>query len=327
VLAGASAAAILLTVSWAIGKWSDPGSLVGWFHRSFSSREQDLFAKPEVTRALKGLLTAFTVAGHFLRDILTGRGQYGVPGFRSAAVMGSLIIVATAALLIASLRQRRVALFALAWLLPFHVVLNWFFVPAVEKYHAGALPGFVLLVTAGLIAAGSRLPRRGRYLLYAAYLSACAALNLFGAVLPMQRLARDTDAGVREIRVLTEARGGRPIFLACDDPKVLVHAGVDFLRLRSIWDGSVPQIQEKVVVWTRAQLAAGREPYLVGRWCLPEEWKTTSSKQPFDLFFLERSFTLAPAGLAAVPVSESVPTNPFNWTRGDIVRLAPQAGS
>ena len=327
VLAGSSTAVLLLAGSWAIGKWTDPASLAGWFHRSFAAREQDLFGRPEVTRAIKGLLTAFTVAGHYWRDILTGRGQYNAPWFGPAAVAGLLVLAGTGVLLAASLRQRRLALFALAWLLPFHVLVNWWFVPTVEKYHAGALPGFVLLVTAGLITVGARMTARGRYLLYGSYVAACVGLNLFGAVLPMQRLGRDIATGQREIRLLIDEREGKPVFISCDDPRVLVSNGVEFLRLRSIWVGTVPDIQQRIVDWTSARLSEGREPYLVGRWCLPEEWKTTASKQPFDLFFVERSFKLVPTGLADVPVSESVPTNPFNWTRGNIVRLESKAGS
>jgi len=96
------------------------------------------------------------------------------------------------------------------------------------------------------------------------------------------------------------------------------------LRLRSVWTGTIPEIQEKVRSWTAARLQDGDEPYLVGRWCFPEEWKTTWSKAPFDLLFLEQSFALIPTRIADIPITEPVPTNPFSWRRGDIIRLAPQ---
>lgn len=327
VLAGTCCAIFLLFGSWAIGKWVDAASLAGWLQRSFAAREPDMAGSPEVIRAIKGLLTAFTVAGHYWRDILTGRGQYSASGFLSAAVIGFFVLAFTGVLLAAAVRQRGLLLFALAWLLPFHLGVNWWFEPTVEKYHAGALPGFVLLVTGGLVAIAVRLRPRGRYLLYGVYMVACAGLNLFGALLPMQALGRDVAGAEREIRRLTDEGGGRSVFVACDDPKVLVNAGVPFLRMRSVWVGTVQEIRQALTTWTSDRLREGKEPYLVGRWCLPEEWKTPWSKEPFDMFFLERSFKMVPTGIGDVPITQSVPTNPFSWTRGDLIRLEPKSGS
>jgi hypothetical protein len=319
-LAAVCCAALLLAASWLIGKWVDMPSLADWLRRSFEARRPDMADHPEVARALKGLLTAYTVAGHYWRDIVTGRGA-ATPQFLVAAAAGLLVIVVTGVLLVASVAQRRAFLLALAWLAPFHVLVNWWFIPTVEKYHAGALPGFVLLVTAGLLYCARRMAPRGRRLLYASYIAACAALNLFGAVLPMQALGRETARAEREIRQLAYARGGRAVFIACDDPKAIVGAGVEFLRLRSAWTGTVPEIERTLMSWTRDRLDEGKEPYVVGRWCLPEEWKTTWSKEPFDLFFLSRSFRMVPTRISGIPISSSVPTNPFNWTWGDVVRL------
>ena len=238
-----------------------------------------------------------------------------------AAAAGLFVIAVTGVLLVASVWRRRVVLFALAWLLPSHVMVNWWFLPTVEKYHAGALPGFVLLTTAGLVTIGERLRPHRRYLLYGVYVAACAGLNLFGALLPMQALGRDTSQAEREIRQLAGERGGRAVFIACDASRAVVGAGVEFLRVRSVWTGSVPEIQQRLTSWTQDRLRQGQEPYLVGRWCLPEEWMTTWSKEPFDLFFLERSFKSVPTRITGIPISDSVPTNPFSWTWGDIVRL------
>ena len=321
-LAAATTVMVMLLGSLSLGKWSDTASLVAWLDRSYQSRQRDVSAYPEVFRAIKGLATAYTVAGHYWRDILTGRGQYHAAWFVPAAAVGLLVLLLTAVFVIVA-RWRPRVWFALLWLLPFHVVVNWWFVPTVEKYHAGALPGFVLLVTGGILAAGTRLRPGPRRLFYTAYVAACAGLNLFGAVLPMQARARDTRRAEIEIRRFADERGGRAVFIACDDPKAIVGARVDFLRLRSVWLGTSVEIQQALVSWTRARLSEGKEPYLVGRWCLPEEWKTTSTKAPFDLFFLERSFRLAPTGLEDMPISESVPTNPFNWTRGAVRRLEP----
>ena len=319
-LAGGCFIVLLVAGSFAAGKWTDASSLAAWLRRSYAARQPDMVSRPEVARALKGLLTAYTVAGHYWRDILTGRGA-ATPAFLLASAVGLLVIVTTGMLLAASIWQRRLALFAVAWLLPFHVMFNWWFEPTVEKYHAGALPGLVLLVTGGLIAIGTRLSARRRHLVSGAYVVACAALNIFGALLPMRAVGRDTIAAERGIRRLEDQRGGRAVFIACDNPLALVETGVPFLRVRSVWTGTVPEIRRALTTWTSDRLREGKEPYLVGRWCRPEEWNTTSSKEPFDLFVLDRSFTLVPTSITRIPIAWTVPTNPFNWTRGDIVRL------
>lgn len=319
-LAGASSAVLLVAGSWLVGKWVGAASLVEWLRRSLTARQPDMMDHPEVVRALKGLLTAYTVAGHYWRDILTARGQ-DTAIFLLAAAVGLFVIALTAVFLAASVSQRRLVLFGLAWLIPFHVLVNWWFVPTVEKYHAGALPGFVLLVTGGLVAIAARLRGRRRYLLYGVYVVACSGLNVVGALLPMRALGRDTARAEQEIRRLANDRDRRAVFVACDEPKVLLDAQVPFMRMRSMWEGTVPDIRQALTQWTSDRLREGKEPYLVGRWCLPEEWKTTSSKEPFDLFFLGRSFQIVPTGIADIPISDSIPTNPFSWTRGDVVRL------
>ncbi len=321
VTAALFALVVMLLGSRAIGKWSDATSLAEWLGRSHQARQQDIARLPQVGRAFKGLLTAYTVAGHYWRDILTGRGQFGRPFFATAAAAGMVVLVLTGVLVAAAFRQRTLVLFALAWLLPFHVFVNWWFVPTVEKYHAGALPGLVLLVTGGLVFIGTRMPAGGRFALYGGYVAACAALNLLGAVLPMQALGRDTSRAEGELRQLVDQRQGRAVFIACDNSKVIVGAPVTYLRLRSIWTGTVPEIEQRVIAWTQDRLREGKEPHLVGRWCLPEEWKTTWSKKPFDMFFLGRQFTMVPTGISGVPISDTVPTNPFNWTSGEVLRL------
>jgi len=321
VLAGACSVVVLLAVSWGIGKWTDGSSLVAWLTHSYTARERDVTDSPEVVRAIKGLMTAFNVAGHYWRDILTGRGQFGTPGFVPAAGLGLLAIALTGFLVVAGAWQRRLWLFAIVWLVPFHTMVNWWFVPTVEKYHAGALPGLVLLVTAGLMGAGARLPARWRYRLFGTYLALCAGLNVFGAVLPMRALGVRTAEVAHDIRQLSAESGGRAVFIACDDPKAIRASAVPYHRLRSVWVGTAPDIQRALVVWITERLSEGKEPYLVGRWCLPEEWRSPGTKDPFDLYFLTSSFEMAPTPLVGVPVTESVPTNPFQWVRGDIVRL------
>jgi hypothetical protein len=322
-LAGTCTLVVMVAGSRAMGKWSDAPSFAQWLGRSSQSRHQDVAARPEVIRALKGLLTAYSAGGHYWRDILTGRGQHDRRFFALAAAAGLVVLVLTGALAAAAFGQRTLAVFALAWLLPFHMLVNWWFVPTVEKYHAGALPGLVLLVTGGLVFAGTRVPPRGRVLLHGGYVAMFALLNLFGAVLPMRALGIDTLRAEGELRRLVDERQGRAVFIACDNSKIIVGAQLTYLRLRSIWTGTVPEIQQRVITWAQDRLREGKEPYLLGRWCLPEEWKTTASKEPFDLFFLDRTFRLVPSGISGVPISETVPTNPFNWTTGDVIRIEP----
>lgn len=321
VVAGTGAVVMLLLGAWALGKWTDGASLVAWLTRSVGAREQDVAASPEVGRAIKGLMTAYTVAGHYWRDILTGRGQFDVPGFLPAAAAGLIVILCTGVCVVAAAWRRRAFVFALLWLLPFHTMLNWWFVPAVEKYHAGALPGLVLLVTAGLMRAGARLTAPWRYGLFGIYLTLCAGLNVFGAALPIQALGARSAEVAREIRQLYAGSGEQAVFIACDDPKAVRASGVPYHRLRSVWVGTAPDIQRALVAWITERLREGKEPYLIGRWCLPEEWRSPGTKEPFDLYFLTSSFQMAPTPLVDVPVTESVPTNPFQWVRGDIVRL------
>ena len=316
----------LLIGSWSLGKWSDIASLGGWLWRSYEARQRDV-SGPEVVRAIKGLVTAYTVAGHYWRDILTGRGQLSRPDFLLGSAVGFLLLLATGVFICAAAWRRQGLLFALAWLLPSHVLVNWWIFPTAEKYHAPALPGFILLVTGGLVHLAGRMPRRSRSLLYAGYAVACAALNLFGAVLPMRAIGNDIIEAAHEIRTLNEERGGRVVFVACDNRRALAGTDIKFLRVRSIWAGTVAEVQDTVLSWTMARVREGEEPYLLDRWCLPEEWNTRWSKERFDLFFLERYFHLVPTRITRVPLDQGAFTNPFSWMRSDIVRIEPRERS
>lgn len=326
-LAATTTVLVVLAGSWLIGSWHDAPSFVAWLSRSFGDREEEFASAPEVVRAAKGLVTAHTVAGHYWRDILTGRGAYDHPLFIPASAVGFVVLVTTGLFVSAAVWQRRLMLFALLWLLPVHLLVNWWIVPTVEKYHGPALPGFILLVTGGLIYLGARLRPRARYALYAGYVAVCAGLNLFGAVLPMQALGTETSVAERQIRQLAEERGGRAVFVSCDNPRALEGAGVTFLRIRSIWTATVPEIQQSILAWVTTRIREGDEPYVLDRWCLPEEWGHSWSKEPFDLFFLERHFQLVPTGITAVPVAHSPQTSPFAFRRGDVFRLDPRSGS
>lgn len=323
VLAGAIALLLFLVASRAVGKWNDVPGLVGWLSGSFRTVERNISSTPEVARAIKGLVTAYTAAGHSFRDLMTGRGAFDNPAFVPTVATGSVLLVATGILVFAGAWEPRLVLFALVWLLPFHVGFNWWWAPTEEEYHAAALPGFVLLITAGLVQLGSRMPARRRYALYVTYAAVLLGLNLFTAILPRRALAADMIKATRDIRQLNDERHGLAVLVTCDGGNVIAvqNAGIEYLRIRSIWRGSVPEIQNTILTWIQARMAEGKEPYVLERWCLPEYWKTEWSKAPFDLYFLERDFRLAPAAITAVPTDQPSVTDPFTWRRGDLVRL------
>lgn len=324
VLAGTVSVFVLIVGAWAIGKWDDTPTLVEWLrYNLFTIHERDLKG-PQVIRAMKGLLTAHTVAGHYWRDILTGRGAWDNLWFAFASSIGFLILIATGVLIAASAWRRRLVLVAFTWLISFHVLFNWWFVPTVEKYHAGALVGLTLLITGGLMHLSRTLRTPGRYGLYAVYVIACAGLNLIGAVLPMQALGREIDSATAAIQQLNDEHGGKIAFLSCDAPAAL--GQVRHLRIRSIWTGTVSEIQDGIVSWTRARVSEGDQTYVLDRWCWPEEWITEWSQERFDLFFLKQDFDLTATRVIAVPVERSVATNPFSWRRGDVFRLDPPSG-
>jgi len=329
VAAGLLTLACLLLGTWALGKWTSTASLVAWVRHVLTIDRMSTVQSPEVTRAIKGLVTAFTVAGHYWRDILTGRSAFSHAGFLAASIVGSVVLCLTGILVAFAVPQRRLFVFALTWLVPFHVVVNWWWIPTVEKYHAGALPGFVLLVTGGLLFLSSKLPARRGAALCIGFVLTCAALNLFGAVLPMQALGRDTEQATRQVRRLNAGYGGRVVLVTCDGGNVpaVVDADVEYLRIRSIWKGSVAEIQDAIRSWTRARVAEGKVPHVLDRWCYPEEWGTSWSKKPFDQFFLGGQYRLTPTSVTSVPLAQPSTTDPFTWRRGDIVRLDPAGGS
>lgn len=324
-VAGISTVALLIVPMWAVGKYGSVADLQGWMERYFSGVTESghVEAVPEVFRAAKGLLTAFTVAGHYWRDILTSRGVQGDSAFALASGVGLVVLIATAACLIAALWQRRLVVFALIWLVPFQVFFNWWAVPNDAKYHAGSLPAFVLLVTAGLVQLGARLSRSRRYALYAIYVSICAWLNLFGSILPMQSRGLETRAGTSAIRELDRAAAGGAAMLSCTDSPAMFDSGIENFRVKRIWTPDPPVVEQTIRVWVGERIREGKVVYLLGRWCYPEEW-VLPAHPPFDQFFLNDEFEIVRSGITGIPVAEVWETNPFSWRRGDVFRLVPR---
>jgi hypothetical protein len=313
---------VLLSGSRAVGKWHDRAGLVAWVQRSYATRQQDI-DPPQPVRALKGLLTADTVGGHVLRDLATGRGPLHDPWFVTACAIGILVTGLTTVLAAAAIVEWRIALFALAWMLPAHILINWRFIPTVEKYHAAALPGFILLILTGLIAAG-RLARRHGRTLQLAFVAIGALFNLFGALLPIRALGVQISASTQAVSGLIDATGGRAVFVSCDNPQPLTRAKASFLRIRSIWRAAPVEIQTHIIDWTTMQLASGHRVFVVGDRCLPEEWITKWSKAPFSLRFLDEHFAVEAPAIHQLPITQESMTDPFGGRYGDVHELRPR---
>jgi hypothetical protein len=321
---GAAAAATLLALlggTRAVGKWDDLAS----FERCVSQAAGRLrvmgMPRIELERAIKGLITAYSAGGHFWRDVLTHRGAFDHPLFVPALVVAGLVLVASAACIAAGSGERRLLTIALCWIAPFFMFLNLWFVPTAEKYHAGALPGLVLLVTGGLMRIGQALRTPARWTLYATYLGLHAGLNFFGVILPLQHLGAATDVSEASIRALYQSRAGRAAFIACDDSRAIVHAGVPYLRLREVWTDLPAREREAVRAYAHARLDEGTSVFLVGRWCYPGEWRTYWTTTPFDLYAGQETFQLTPTAIRHVPIAQFVSTNPFTWSYGDVTEL------
>ena len=328
-LAGAAvvATAVVTTGTWAMGKWTTPATFVSFISHIFSVDHAYTVARPEPFRALKGLMTALTAGGHVWRDVLTGRGAMADPTFLILATVALVVLLTTVWCVISARANRPLFLIGLVWLLPFHVLGNWWFESTVEKYHGGALAALVLLVTGGLVHVVSQYSSRQGVVWCATYLSLAALLNLTGAVWPMRVRGEERAWAEQQLRQLAAADQGRAVFIACDAYPALVAAGVPYFRIRSFWNGPVAVVQETIRSWADARVAEGRRPYLVGRWCLPEEWITRWSQAPFDLAYLATSFVLTPTNIVNIPLSETVATNPNSWKQGDVIRLDPRSVS
>jgi hypothetical protein len=308
--------------SWLAGKWHDTTELATWLGLPvlFESHVQ---RKPEVFRAIKGFVTAYTVAGHHLRNVLTGRGTFDNPAFVGAVAVGLVLLVVTGVLIVSAVRQRRAALFALTWLLPFHVLYNWWYAPTMEEYHTGALPGLVLLITAGLLQLGLKMSRPWRSAFFVSYIAACFGLNLVSALLPMKAAAAAVATSSAQLRQLSAERNGRIALVTCDGGPAVEGTGIEYLRIRNHWKRSVPDIQNTIRSWIEARIGEGKEVYVQNGRCLPDEW-VTPPHPSFDLSFLERDFRSTRTPITGIFVPHSSPTDLLAWSREDLVRLEPR---
>lgn len=308
---------------WILGKWHDPMSAVEWLRQSYQPRRADL-GGVEPLRAIKGLVTAYSVGGHFWADILRGRGAYDQPLFVLAGSVGSVVLVLTAVWLLMAWHRRRVLLFGLAWVLPVHVIFNWHFTSAVEEYHAAALSGFILLVTCGMVHWAGRPAPGVRRVLCAAYVGLFAGLNLFGSVLPVKAYAADVVQARVAIRELAGQSQTSVVFLTCNNDVAIDSSGVEYIRVRKLLAGGRPlaEVREEIIRWAVRQVEAGRDLYVLGRSCFLGEWLPNPGVPVFDFEFLERYWEIVPTSVRNVPLNWVSQTNPFSWRRADVFRAA-----
>lgn len=326
ILSASTTIGLLLIGTRVAGKWTNFQELKTWFllpmqfsgHLGFTTG-----FGPSIFRALKGLATAFTAAGHHWRNILTGRGAFDNPIFGPAAGLGLLILAVMAIFILFAVWQKRLALFALALLLTFQMLENWWLVPTQEEYDTGALLGLILLITAGMFQMGKRLPRRSRPWLAAVYVAACGGLNLFTAVLPMQANEKQIEALSGSLSRLNIARGGMIAFVTCDKGPAIEQSGVEYLRIRDYWTGRIPDMQHTVLSWIDARLKEGKDVYVQDTLCFPDEW-IVPPQPPFDLHFVDRDYRSIETSLKRAPLPRSSPTDPMAWRHDDIVQIVPR---
>jgi hypothetical protein len=322
VVAGMFGIVVIVAGGWFIGKWHDVATLTGWFGAAFG-RRSDHISGPEVLRAAKGLLTAFNVGGHVAGDIIRRHGPAGRLPFMLAAAVALPILATTVVLAAGAVRRPRLFVLAAAWLLPIHLLFNWYFAPAVEEYHAAALPAFVLLVTGGLFSVATTARTRLRRSLVALYVVLCAGLNLFAGVLPMKAYAEDAIRGARDVAALNKASANGAVFVTCTDYAPIALAAVVYLNVYRSWvrHHSLPPVESDVSAWVTQRFAEGRDVYVVGRSCPLHEWTADAPHPEFSLGFLDGRFQFTETAVKGLPRISDSATNPFSWTRVDVYRL------
>jgi hypothetical protein len=139
----------------------------------------------------------------------------------------------------------------------------------------------------------------------------------------MQRFGADAVDAAHAIHQLNDERGGKAALLSCTDSHAVVLSGIENLRVKRIWNGNSRDAQAQIAAWFHARQAEGKSIFVLDRWCRPDEW-FVPPQPPFDMYFVERDFTIAPTRIAGVPVARVWETNPFSWRRGAVVELLPK---
>ncbi len=316
-----------LALTYYLKKWTGPASLMAWIVGHLRTDHQYTVSVPEPFRALKGLATALTFGGHVWRDALTGRGSVTELSFLLQMIAGLILLTAIVGGVWMARRDRRLLVLAGVWLLPFHVGGNWWIESTVEKYHGGALPALVLLVTGGWCVWMARWTPERQRLTLAGLVCVSGLLNYTGAVWPIRDLGIRRAAAAAALDALPGGTSGRRAIASCDLTPAVDASRTDVLRIRSYWTGTVPQIQDAIQVWVDARLREGSAVYLYGSTCYPEEWITDWSKDRFDMLFLRRAFQVSDPLVRDAPQHETVATNPRSWKRADVRRVTSREGA
>jgi hypothetical protein len=316
VVAGGLTIAFLVIGSWLCGRWHDGATFAAWIRDAWAPRSV-MMEPADPVRALKGLVTAYTVAGHVWGDILRGRTHATAP-FVASAALGGVVLASTAALVLAGARARWNALLAAAWIVPTHVLLNWHFAPTSEEYHVGAMPGLVLLVTGGLVSL------RVRHVVASAYVAACVALNLLGCVLPMQAYGADMYRAHGEVLRTVNEAGRDASLVTCSDRIMMDWSRELEVKRLYVPRRDVAHVRAASTAWVRERLSERRRVFLLGPRCYVEEWVPAPNGDEVDLRFLADEFTLVQTPMRRVPLAWVSQTNPFSWRQAALFEIQPK---
>jgi hypothetical protein len=306
-----------------MGAWTSFGEFSGWLERAYGLRLRTI-VEPHPIRALRGLVTAYSAAGHVVGEILTGRSPSLVGTFAFTALLAAVVLAATAAFAVRALRCRPVAAVAAGLILLVHVGFNWWLWPTIELYHGVALLGVVALVGCGAAMWSRELP--GRRLAVAGYLAACVVLNLTVSVLPVQAYGRDLERAEAVFRHLNDTAGGRLVVMTCTVNTALRRSGARGLEIRRVWDADERVVQSALVSRLRAAQAAGDAVYALGRECMPWEWRVDVPRTNLAVDrLLADDFTWVQTRALRLPTNPGVSqTNPLGWRTADLYELRPR---
>jgi hypothetical protein len=345
-LSGATTALSGLLIGGAIiGKWHDVPSLYRWLFGE-SATVVGTYAEGygfwPAAKALKGLFTSFSAAGHVLADLMRGRVETASSAFL-VALLPSILVVAGAVWFIArGLRLRGPAIVPGVWISAFLLLFNFYYQPAQEEYHIASTAPFVLLIGLGMWEwlRGDRGPSSWKRLVCIGFLIIHIALNLLGSIIPAKLSIHRNIAAAGELKhfsARSEKGEEKALILACEDENVIRWAGQDYLRVRTLTSEKRAVSAEELRIHIRSRLVdearRGRTILAVNRGCKADYWndlRTLAGKSPlpeeivrfqFDFLFLDFNFWRLEE-VRWFYLNPTSQTNPFNWRRGELYLLS-----
>lgn len=325
---GCATAIILVAGGYLLHKWHDPTSLFQWFQADLAKRTFWLGSGLQPLKAMKGLITSVTVAGHYLGEFLKGWRPHQY--WELFSLIWSLAQVALVFLLSAlSMFRWRVFLFSLLWILPLQLLLNWRFLPAVEEYHSASQPALSFMLLAGALVAADRM--NSKKILIAIYVFQFFFLNLFLGILPLKNFGD---------RVLLASewfeRNPQAAVLVCDAQTFLEKSRIETFRIKGMAREGNPnliEIQSAILSWVDSKISEGKEVYTLGNRCEAEYWSTervsiglpTLAKDitHMNFSFLEKKYFIETANLNSLPLNAVVATNPITWKTETLYKIKP----